>query len=29
MVVMKTCSLLLVLLFLATGLGEKEELQFR
>ncbi|XP_051013782.1 gastric inhibitory polypeptide [Acomys russatus] len=29
MVAMKTCSLLLVLLFLAVGLGEKEEVQFR
>uniref|UniRef100_A0A8C2MUL1 Gastric inhibitory polypeptide n=1 Tax=Cricetulus griseus TaxID=10029 RepID=A0A8C2MUL1_CRIGR len=29
MVAMKICSLLLVLLFLAVGLGEKEEAQFR
>ncbi|XP_036050690.1 gastric inhibitory polypeptide [Onychomys torridus] len=29
MAAMKTCSLLLVLLFLAVGLGEKEEVQFR
>lgn len=29
MVAVKTCSLLLVLLFLAVGLAEKEEVQFR
>ncbi|EDL16005.1 gastric inhibitory polypeptide isoform X1 [Mus musculus] len=29
MVALKTCSLLLVLLFLAVGLGEKEEVEFR
>ncbi|XP_051038750.1 gastric inhibitory polypeptide [Phodopus roborovskii] len=29
MVAVKTCSLLLVFLFLAVGLGEKEEVQFR
>jgi hypothetical protein len=29
MVAVKTCSLLLVLLFLAVGLGEEEEAQSR